>query len=155
MSVYSVTYHKSVCTPATVHFARNKAVILHMQRVRMSSKVESTRREVYLGSEEGKGTPLAAHCIPTPRSLQVSTDMPGRYRYGLCTAAASEIIGCVKGDDPQLICSCLTLLPLVAGPGCCIPGGLLQFFRRNSVSLESALHPCRCMLHPACGCTYT
>ena len=72
---------------------------------------------------------------PPPHVLltAASTDMPGRYRYGLCTAAAGEITGCVKGDDPQLIRGCLTLLPLVAGPGCCIPGGLPRFLTRKKI----------------------
>lgn len=134
----SVAYDKSVCTPASVPFARNKPSILHMQRVRMSSKAESTRREVYLGCEEGKSAPLTARCLNIPTHLP---PLCSEYRYAwqvqvwTLAAAASEINGCVKGDDPQLMWSCLTLLPVVAGPGCCIPGELLQFFRRNLVRL--------------------
>lgn len=113
-----------------MHFARNKPAILHMQTVKVSSKAEPERCELHSGRRSTRCPLLKTY--PPPILSAVSTDMPGRYRYGLCTAAASEINGCVKGDDPHLICSCLTLLPLVAGPGCCIPGGLLQFFRRNS-----------------------
>lgn len=91
---------------------------------------ESTRREAR--------RPAALTNPPNPPPPHVlltaaSTDMPGRYRYGLCTAAAGEITGCVKGDDPQLIRGCLTLLPLVAGPGCCIPGGLPRFLTRKKI----------------------
>lgn len=100
---------------------------------------ESARREAR--------RPAALTNPPNPPSplllTAASTDMPGRYRYGLCTAAAGEINGCVKGDDPQLIRSCLTLLPLVAGPGCCIPGGLPWFLTRKfrqALKRSASLH---------------
>lgn len=57
-----------VCTPASVHFARNKPVILHMRRVceRQALHAEYMKREVYLGSEEGEGAPLDARCFNIP-----------------------------------------------------------------------------------------
>lgn len=49
-----------------------------MQRVRISSKAESTRREVYLGSEEGKGAPFAACCLNIPT---YPPPLCSEYRY--------------------------------------------------------------------------
>lgn len=103
-----------------------------LRRHVVSLESESIRSEVYFGSNP----PLSTG----------STDMPGRCRYGLRSAAAIEIYGCVKGDDPQILWSCLTQLPLVAGPGCCAPVGPLLIFRRNPVRL----HFCTYMLRSTC-----
>ena len=115
--------------------------------LRETNLPSSTRREQ--GVHEAWSSPPRCFNKPTQPSLSpllltaASTDMPGRYRYGLCTAADGEINGCVKGDDPQLIRSCLTLLPLVAGPGCCIPGGLPRFLTRKfsqALKRSASLH---------------
>lgn len=93
--------------------------------------------------------PLLQHTPPPPPPTLCSEYRYARQVQVRALRCCRQINGCVKGDDPQLMCSCLTPLPLVAGPGCCFPGGLLRFFRRNSARLYSALHLCRCMLHPA------
>lgn len=135
------------------------------ESLREKKRQEDARREVYLGkSEDGKDAALAARClnIPTtssPHVSAVSTDMAGRYRYGLhdaAAAAASEINASVKGDDPQLICGCLTLLPLVAGPGCCIPGALPSVLQKEfSQAFNCSASPQTNPVFPQSVCSHT
>ncbi|KAI4806874.1 hypothetical protein KUCAC02_017667, partial [Chaenocephalus aceratus] len=80
-----------------------------MRRVceRQALHAEYMKREVYLGSEEGEGAPLDARCFNIPSA----PPPPSQQCAQLCLA--------------------------VAGPGCCIPGELLGFFK---VLLRRTLH---------------
>lgn len=90
----SVADDKSVCTPASVHFCKKQTC--HPSHAetedvfeREALRGEYVRREVYLGSEEGKGAPLTARCFnipssspPPPPLSAVCTDMPAGTGMG-------------------------------------------------------------------------